>query len=288
MKIVGIFRKRQPKNLLGTVVAITGGARGIGRVTAEALAQEGVRVAIGDIDVDTATATAAEIGSNATAYAVDVTDRDSFTGFYDQVEQDLGPVDVLINNAGIMHIGPFVEEEDQVAQREIDINIHGVIYGTKIALPRMQSRGQGHILNIASALGKTGIAGGVTYCATKFAVVGLSEALRIELKGTPVDISLVMPSLVNTELASGMSSGRFIDLIEPEDVAEAIVDVLKRPKFDVYVSKRVGPITKINTILPRRVQDVLGTLFQSDKIGTAVDSSERAAYVERYSAGDSK
>ncbi len=288
MKTMGIFRKKQPKSLMGTVVAITGGARGIGRVTTEALVREGARVAIGDIDLDGATATADEIGDNATAYSVDVTDRDSFTAFYDQIEQDLGPIDVLINNAGIMPIGPFVEEEDRVTRKEIDINVHGVIFGTKIAIPRMQSRGQGHILNIASAAGKVGLAGEATYCASKHAVVGLCEALRVELKDTPVQISVVMPSLANTDLAMGMTAGRFVDLIEPEDIAEAIVEAIKYPKFDVYVPKKIGPLMKLTSIMPRGAQDVVGKIFQTDKIGTEIDSGKRSDYINRYSKDGSK
>ncbi len=285
---MGIFKKKEPKSLAGTVVAITGGARGIGRITTEALVHEGARVGIGDIDLDEATKTAEEIGSNVSAYNVDVTSRESFTEFYDQVEKDLGPVDVLFNNAGIMVIGKFAEEEDRITEREIDINVNGVMLGTKIALSRMQSRGQGHIVNMASAAGRVGLAGEASYCASKFAVVGLSEALRVELKDTPVDISVVMPSLANTDLASGMTAGRFIDLIEPTDVADAVVDALKYPKFDVYVPKRIGPITKITSILPRSVQDAVGGIFQTDKIATEFDSENRAEYVSRYSAEGSK
>ena len=110
----------------------------------------------------------------------DVTDRASFDTFLREVESRLGPLDVLINNAGIMPIGVFVEETDATAHRMIDINLHGVIYGSKLALARFQSRGRGHLVNIASAAGKAGFAGGATYCATKHAVVGLCEAIRAE------------------------------------------------------------------------------------------------------------
>lgn len=285
---MGVFKKKQPKSLTGSVVAITGGARGIGRETAEALIREGARVAIGDIDLDAATKTAEEIGSSASAYKVDVTDRDSFTEFYDQVEKDLGPVDVLFNNAGIMVIGPFVEEEDRITEREININVNGVILGTKIALARMQSRGSGHIVNMASAAGKLGLAGEATYCASKHAVVGLCEALRVELKGSPVDISVVIPSLANTDLASGMSAGRFVDLIEPADIAAAIVDALKYTRFDVYVPKKIGPLTKITAILPRKAQDSIGKVFQTDKIATDFNQDKRAEYVNRYAGDRSK
>src|ERR687886_2135546 len=125
---------KQSRSLAGRVVAITGGARGIGRATAEALAREGARVAIGDLDADLARRTAEEIGPAATAFTLDVTDRASFEAFVDAVEADLGPVDVLVNNAGIMPLGPFLEEDDATAQRQININLHGVLYGMKLAL----------------------------------------------------------------------------------------------------------------------------------------------------------
>ena len=91
---------------------------------------------------------------------------------------------MLVNNAGIMPLGQFVEEDDATARRMVDINVHGVIYGMKLALPRMQRRGSGHIVNLASQAGKGGFPGGATYCGTKHFVVGVSEAVRAELRDT--------------------------------------------------------------------------------------------------------
>ena len=150
---------RQPLSLRGRIVAITGGARGIGKATARALVLKGAKVAIGDLDRELAEQTAAEIGGDTLALELDVTRRDSFEGFLDQVEERLGSLDVLINNAGIMPLGRFVEEDDATAQRMVDINVHGVMYGMKLALPRMQRRGSGHLVNIASQAGKTGFPG---------------------------------------------------------------------------------------------------------------------------------
>src|SRR5947209_1246819 len=127
---------KAPRSLAGQVVAITGAARGIGRATAAALIAQGARVGIGDIDAALAERTAAELGGGTAGLALDVTDRDSFATFLDEVEARLGPLDVLINNAGIMPIGRFVEETDQTAQRMVDINLHGVIFGCKLALER--------------------------------------------------------------------------------------------------------------------------------------------------------
>src|SRR6202451_1252165 len=117
------------RSLAGQVVAITGGARGIGRATAAALITQGARVAIGDIETPLAERTAQELGGGTVGLPLDVTDRDSFDAFLTEAEARLGPLDVLINNAGIMPIGPFIEESDSTAHRMVDINLHGVIYG---------------------------------------------------------------------------------------------------------------------------------------------------------------
>src|SRR5215203_1368876 len=166
---------KQPRSLHGKVAVVTGGGRGIGRALALALASEGCRVAIGDVDAPAAEAAAAELGDGAVGLALDVTDRPGYTAFLDDVERRLGPIDVLVNNAGIMPVGPLDEEDDATAVRMVEINLHAVIHGTKEAIRRMKPRGTGHIVNIASSAGKTGYPHLASYCATKHGVVGLSE-----------------------------------------------------------------------------------------------------------------
>ena len=271
----------QPRPLAGRVVAITGGARGIGRATAQVLVSRGAKVAIGDLDRELAERTAAELGSQTLALELDVTRRDSFEGFLDQVEERLGSLEVLINNAGIMPLSRFVDEDDLTAQRMIDINVHGVLYGMKLALPRMERRGTGHIVNIASQAGKAGFPGGATYCATKHAVVGVSEAVRAELADTGIEISCVMPSVVRTELGSGLPETRAIKKLEPEDVAEAIVAALERPKFEVWVPRESAGIYRLMQLLPRAGRDRIGRMLKADKVLAEPDARERAAYEQR-------
>ena len=169
---------KQRRSLNGKVVALTGGARGIGKATATALVRRGCRVAIGDLDLELAEQTAAGLGGGTIALPLDVTDRGSFAGFLAETERQLGPVDVVINNAGIMPVTAIVDESDASIKRQLDINIYGVIVGTQLAIERMRPRGSGHIVNIASQAGKTAIPGIATYSGTKHAVVGLCEAVR--------------------------------------------------------------------------------------------------------------
>jgi NADP-dependent 3-hydroxy acid dehydrogenase YdfG len=272
---------KEPRSLHGKVVAITGGARGIGKATAKALAREGAKVAIGDLDAALAQEAASELGSEAIGLELDVTERQSFANFLDQVTERLGSLDVLINNAGIMPIGPFVEEDDATARRQFDINVHGLIYGMKLAIPGMVSRGSGHVVNIASSAGKGGFPGGATYSGTKHAVVGISEAVRGELRDTGVEISVVMPAVVNTELGSGLPENRAAKKLEPEEVANEIVRALQYPKFDVWVPRTSVAFYKVLQVLPRGWREGLGRALKIDKVLAEPDRAARAAYEER-------
>jgi NAD(P)-dependent dehydrogenase (short-subunit alcohol dehydrogenase family) len=269
-----------PRSLAGQVVAITGGGRGIGRATATALIARGARVGIGDIEARLAEQTAAELGPGSVGLALDVTNRDSFAAFLDEIENRLGPIDVVINNAGIMPIGPFLEETDATAKRLVDINVNGVIFGSKLALERFSSRGRGHLVNIASIAGKSGSPHLATYVATKHAVVGLTESLRLEFAGTGIDFTLVMPVGVNTELYSGLQPLRGMKTPEPEDVADAIVEALETGRYEVYIPKRMNAVIRSSALIPRKAQDFLGKALGGDLI-TRPDHATRAAYEQR-------
>src|SRR3954453_16348638 len=275
---------KQPKSLNGKVVAITGGARGIGKATAQALVRQGARVGIGDLDVDLARQTASELGDSVRAYELDVTSRPSFAAFLDSMESDLGPLDVMINNAGIMPITPFLDESDASAVRQLDINVHGTLFGMKEALPRMLSRRSGHIVNLASVAGKSGFPHLATYCASKHAVIGATESVRQEFIDSGVEFTCIMPSLVDTELTSGLKAGRGIEKAKPEDVADAIVEALQAPRMDVFVPRVVGKITAFMQALPRPARERIGRMLDGDKVMVQADMAERRAYEERAAA----
>jgi len=272
---------KELRSLDGQVVAITGGGRGIGRATAAALIAKGANVAIGDIDAPLAERTAAELGSGTIGLPLDVTDKTSFTEFLDEVESRLGPLDVLVNNAGIMPVGPFVDEADAATAKLVEINIMGVIIGSKLALQRFRPRGRGHIVQLASIAGKGGFPGGATYCATKHAVVGLTEALRAELRGTGIELHQVLPIGVNTELYSGVSQARGFKTPEPEDVAGAIVELLQTGKFEIYVPRYTAGIVRAQALMPRKLTEAVVRLTKGDRVLLSADPGARAAYDAR-------
>jgi NADP-dependent 3-hydroxy acid dehydrogenase YdfG len=279
---------KQPRILAGETAAITGGARGIGRATAKALLEKGMKVAIGDLDLEAARSTAAELGPRCVALSLDVTDRDSFRAFLDGAEQELGPLDVLVNNAGIMQVGRFIDEDDLTAQRMVDINLHGVILGTKLALERMIPRDHGHIVNISSQAGKFGAPGGATYSATKHAVVGLTEAVRGELRlmGASIGVSYVMPAVVNTELGSGLGAVRGVANLEPSDVADAIVEALQHGTVDVWVPKSTRRTSMVINLLPRRLSESMGRAMRADRVLAEADAGVRRGYELRASKSE--
>ncbi len=272
------------RSLVGKVVAITGGARGIGRATASALIAQGAKVAIGDIDAQLAQQTAQELGAGTVGFPLDVTDGESFAKFLDDVEDKLGPLDVLINNAGIMPIGPFVEEEEATARAMVDINLHGVIFGSKLALKRFMPRGSGYLVNIASAAGKAGFPSGATYSATKHAVVGLSEAIRAEVREMDIGVSVVMPVVVHTQLGSGLPETRGFKAVEAEDVAEAIVDAIQLDRFEVYVPSSTRALFRLKALVPTRVMETIARLLKGDQVLAAPDHGQRADYEARMAA----
>jgi NAD(P)-dependent dehydrogenase (short-subunit alcohol dehydrogenase family) len=271
---------KNPRTLNGKVAVVTGGARGIGNAIAHALAREGAVVAIGDLDLAAAETAAARLGGRSLGLALDVTDRPGFTAFLDAVEQRLGPLDILVNNAGIMPLQPLEEESDASITRQLEINLHAVIHGTQEAMRRMRPRGTGHIVNVSSLAGRAPAPGLATYVATKHGVIGLSEAVRAELRGTGVEVTVVMPGFARTELASGVPDLRGVKRVTPEEVATATVDALKFPRFDVWVPRRLGPLIAFGAILPRSWREAVSRAMNSDHV-VNTDRSARAAYEAR-------
>lgn len=254
-------------SLAGKVVAITGAGRGIGAATATHLTALGAHVAIGDLDLDVAEATATRIGGRTIAVELDVTDPKSFASFLDETEEKLGPIDVVINNAGIMPLSTLLEEDDAMTAKILDLNVRALIVATREAARRLVARGQGgHIVNIASTAGMAGIPGGSTYCASKSAVIGFTEAIEQELAPHGVHVSIVMPGIVRTELSTGVPDLPGFKSITPESVAEGISEALLKPRLRVFVPKSAGPLLTTTRVLPRGLSLRLAKAMKADKV----------------------
>lgn len=264
-------------DLNGAVVCVTGGARGIGRATAAELQRRGARVWIGDIDEATAARTAAEIGCQSAF--LDVTDPESFERFLAAAAVD-GPVGMLVNNAGIMRMGPFVEQSLDGHHREVGINLLGVINGMHLALPAMLERNRGHIVNVASMAAKVTTPGIAVYCATKFAVAALSRAVRAEIAGTGVSITTVMPAAVKTELTAGVS----LDLqpvLDPKTVARAIADTARHTSREITVPRWLAPIGTLEQAAPEPVLETVKRLVTRKRPPGDFDQDRRRDYLDR-------
>lgn len=274
---------KQPRLISGKVAVVTGGTGGVGNALARALVREGARVAICDLDGELVERAALELNAlgspdQAIGSAVDLSDRQAYSQFLQQVEKQLGPIDILVNNAGIMPVGRFEDETEATAARQVDVNFHAVLHGTKEAIRRMKPRGSGHIVNVASGAGWIPGAGGATYSATKFGVVGLTQALALELHGTGVDVSVCAPAVIKTQLSAGLGEVKGIRAVTPEEVAAAIVEGLKRPRFAIFVPKAIGVMALAYSALPFKARGLLARVSGSDKLLLNADPAARAAY----------
>lgn len=276
------------RTVSGLSVIVTGGARGIGRATVDAFVRAGSRVAAGDLDPGALREVVAAYDGRVVGAPLDVSEPASWQEFLAAVAA-LGPVDVLVNNAGIMPLGPVLKEPDEVTRRIVDVNLHGVINGTKAVGPGMVERGRGHVVNVASAVGRVAVADGATYSASKFAVVGFSEATRAELAPHGIDVTVVLPTIVQTELAAGVSQTRGMRPVTADEVAEVILEAVRRPRAELWVPRWTQPMTKTTQALPRRVQELMTRAFKADRVLADVDQAARADYERRVrSAGDAR
>lgn len=237
------------KDVQGQVVAISGASSGIGQATARHLAGLGAKVAIGARRIDRLESLAAELratGGTVMTHALDVRDPDSFEAFVAATVAEFGRIDVLVNNAGVMPLSAFgalrVEEWDQT----IDVNVRGVLHGIAAALPRMKQQGKGHFINVASIGAHRSYPGAGVYCASKFAVWALSDALRQEELEGDIRVTTVSPGTTTSELADHITDERAAEAmrvfraitIAPDAVARAIAFAIAQPQ-DVDVSEIV-------------------------------------------------
>lgn len=224
----------------GKVVLVTGGGGGIGAGIAEAFAEKGAKVVVTDINRDFAEAEAARIGRGVMALAHDVTALESWAEVKRAVEGDFGPVDVLCNNAGIsLPFKPLEEISPAEFDRVMAINVRGVYNGCISFMAEMKARGSGHIVNTSSVNGQIPHGTFAAYCASKFAVSGLSEAIRQELEPFGIGVSILYPGLTR----SRMSEGQMDDL--PEEIRTAIAGRMMEP---VWLGRAVVRAVENNSL----------------------------------------
>jgi NADP-dependent 3-hydroxy acid dehydrogenase YdfG len=222
----------------GRVAVITGASSGIGEATARALTAHGFRVALLARRLDRIQALAEELGGGAVAIEADVTDRDSILAAAERVEEELGRVDVLINNAGVMLLGPFSAELSGDYRRMIETNLLGAITTTEVFLDQLVAGGGGDLINLSSVAGRTARPGNAVYAATKWGVNGWSESLRQQLQ-PDVRVIVIEPGAVATELTDHITHSETKAAAEQmyeqtsitaQDIAEIIAFAVSRPR----------------------------------------------------------
>jgi NAD(P)-dependent dehydrogenase (short-subunit alcohol dehydrogenase family) len=245
-------------------VAVTGGRSGIGRAIVEQFKRAGANVTAGDLE-----------GGDVT---LDVTDRDAFAAFLDAAEQRHGPLDVLVNNAGVDWVGPFHSEPDDVSRREIDVNLMGTILGTRLALARMLPRGRGHIVNVASGVGRVPLPGSAVYSATKHGIVGLTESLRLEYRDSGVRFSLIQPAQVDTGMLAGLARPRLLPVVSADDVAAAALRAVRDDRFELWVPASQGVTARLGFVMPRRLRELVMRVLGVGRIAGEADLTARREY----------
>ncbi|GAA4621927.1 SDR family oxidoreductase [Actinoallomurus vinaceus] len=211
----------------GRIAIVTGGARGMGASHARALAAEGARVVICDLLDDEGEALAQELPA-ARYRHLDVTDEQSWSSVVRETEDAFGAVDVLINNAGIVHFGGVEALSPAHFRQMIEVNLVGAFIGMHTVLPGMRGRGRGSIVNISSAAGLTGFAGGVGYVASKWGVRGMTKAAALDMAGTGVRVNSVHPGVIRTPMGDSASPELFARqpiprIGEPEEVTRMVL-----------------------------------------------------------------
>lgn len=250
------------RDLNGKRVLVTGGAAGIGRKLVECFAASGAEVLVADIQEAAARETAASMaaaGHRVSAHALDVTDPSAIVALRDAIHRDGGPIDVLVNNAGVVFGGAFMDVPLERHLTTYRVNLLGLTAMTHAFLPDLISRPEAHLVNIASASGLIGLPYGSTYAASKWAVIGLSESIRLELAlqgHRHVHTTIVCPSYVATGLFDGARAVRTTAILDPSQLAELVVRAVLRNQVYVLTPWLVKLTPILKGILPRSIFDV--------------------------------
>ena len=219
------------------VAVVTGSGRGIGRAIAIELGRLGAQVILAARSRNELEETARMIGKNASVVPTDVRKKDDLQRLFEQTTTALGPVDVLVNAAGLGIFGPVIDFTDEGFEILIQTNLRGIFFASRFVLPSMIERKQGHIINIASIAGKVGSANRAVYCASKFGVVGFTDSLAEEVRQHGVRVSVICPGSTDTRFSPSETSGKSRErMLRPEDIAHA-VGMIVRQEPNSFISE---------------------------------------------------
>ena len=282
-----VLRSRRTIELAGKLVVITGGSRGLGLVLARAVVERDGRVAICARDaaeLARAHEELAALGGDVHSAVCDVTDRDDVLRFLATVEDDFGAIDVLINNAGIIQVGPLELMTADDFEHALSVNLRGPLHAMLGVLPAMRRRGAGRIVNIASIGGKVAVPHLAPYATSKFALVGLSQAMRAELIQHGIYVTTVCPGLMRTgsprhALFKGNHQAEYawftigdslsVSSISAESAANQIIRAFTRGDAEVTISPQAKLLSLVHGVVPGVVQEALGVVARFMPAGTA-------------------
>lgn len=274
--------------IAGAVALVTGGARGIGLAIARELLSHGAKVAIADLDGTQAERSAAELPVGPTGlivrgFGADVGDRASYARLVAAVTEQLGPIDIVVNNAGVMPIGSLSEEDPAVAEATMRVNFWAHHHSFQILAPLMVARGRGHFINVTSAAGMIHSPGLATYVASKHAATGFARSAREELAGTGVTLSAVLPSAVRTELVDGIPF-RFWErwaIVRPKRIATVAVGTLRARPAMVGAPRGLIPLLRLYPLIPEAIWLLGRRIVGADRTTGPIDRKARAEYDAR-------
>jgi short-subunit dehydrogenase len=273
--------------LRGANALVTGAAGGLGRYICRALASKGANIIVSDLAGDALDARAQEVagfGTRVEAVPADLAKQGERRGLIEAAEEALGPVDVLVNNAGVEFVGPYAEAPLAQIDLITKVNLLTPLELTRIALPGMLERRRGHIVNIASLAGKAPLAYFHTYNATKFGVVGFSHSIRHELTEEPVSISVICPGFIEREGMYGRveqhvqeRGGNPLGSSPPEKVGEAVIRAIRDDRAEIVISARpVRPLIALGAVAPK------AAIWLNEKMRTRQTAREFAAAEDRF------
>lgn len=248
-------------------VLITGAARGIGWATARRFAQGGADIILTDMDAAAAAEARDKLvaeGARCLAYGLDVTDENAIRGVRDQIHADAGEIDILVNNAGVVFGGPFLDVPLERHRLTYRVNVEGVMAMTYVFLPDLIASPRGHLVNIASASGFIGLPNGATYASSKWAVIGFSESVRLEMKRLRhknVDVTTVCPTFVATGMFEGAAPPKTTTMLSPEEIAAKVVEAVEKQKIWVLEPWIVKITPFLKNCLPTGLSDFISDAF---------------------------